>query len=173
MWLRVLIGAGIGLIGGGLLGWLGKCRTGACPLTSNPFSGALFGVIIGVLLAMAIGASCSRSSGDKDGISSAADFETRVLKAGKPVLVDFYADWCGPCRTLSPVLEDLGRQYQGKADVVKVNVDNASEIAGRYNIQAIPTVILFVNGNVAGRWPGVMDASVYRQALNKAINSRG
>ena len=168
MWIRVLIGAGIGLIGGGLLGWLGKCRSGACPLTSNPFSGAFFGAIIGVLIAMAFGTGCSRS-GDKDRITTIEEFETRVLQADKPVLVDFTAPWCGPCRTLSPVIENLAKQYQGKADVVKINVDKAPEIANRHKIQSIPTVILFVNGKVTGRWTGVMDASVYIQALDKAI----
>ena len=78
-----------------------------------------------------------------------ADFEAAVLKSDVPVLVDFWAPWCGPCRAISPVVEAIGEEYAGKVTVAKVNVDNNSEIAGKYEIRAIPTILIFKGGTVA------------------------
>ncbi len=81
-------------------------------------------------------------------------FEQEVLKSDVPVLVDFWAPWCGPCRMLSPSLEELGRELGDTAKVVKVNVDEEPELAAKYGIMSIPTVIAFKSGQAAGKTIG-------------------
>jgi len=78
-----------------------------------------------------------------------ASFESDVLNASAPVLVDFWAEWCGPCRMIAPVLEDLAKEYAGKLKIVKVNVDENSESAATYGVRGIPTLLLFKNGQLA------------------------
>ncbi|HWV98821.1 MAG TPA: thioredoxin [Candidatus Acidoferrum sp.] len=77
-----------------------------------------------------------------------ASFEAEVLKSAQPVLVDFWATWCGPCKMLGPVLEEIASEQAGRAKVVKVNVDENQGLAQRYGIQAIPTLLYFANGEV-------------------------
>ncbi|MDA2963430.1 MAG: thioredoxin [Actinomycetota bacterium] len=77
-----------------------------------------------------------------------ATFETEVLKSSGPVLVDFWAEWCGPCRAVSPILEEISHEYGNKLKIVKLNTDNESAIAIKYGITSIPAMYLFVNGEV-------------------------
>lgn len=83
-------------------------------------------------------------------------FESEVLKNDKPVLVDFYADWCGPCKMLAPVVEELADEYADSIKVVKVNVDEADEVAANYAVMSIPTLILFKNGEDVKKTVGVL-----------------
>ena len=76
------------------------------------------------------------------------NFEEEVLKSEKPVLVDFWATWCGPCKMLAPVISEIAEEYEGKVKVGKVNIDNEKELAVRYHISSIPTLMLFKNGEV-------------------------
>ena len=86
-------------------------------------------------------------------------FEQDVLKAEGPVLVDFWAEWCGPCKMIAPVLEELADEYQGKLKVCKMDVDANTETAPRYGIRGIPTLIVFNNGDVAGTQVGAVSKS--------------
>jgi thioredoxin 1 len=92
-------------------------------------------------------------------------FETQVLKAEKPVLVDFWAPWCGPCRLVSPVVESLGEKHGEKIAVAKVNTDENQQLAMRYSIFSIPTLIVFHNGREAARLVGYMPEQVMEERL--------
>ena len=83
-------------------------------------------------------------------------FEPDVLKSDVPVLVDYWAEWCGPCKALAPLLEDLAKDYGGKLKIAKVNVDENQQLARKYNIKAIPTLMLFKAGNVQASKLGMM-----------------
>lgn len=93
-------------------------------------------------------------------------FEAMVLQAKRPVLVDFYADWCGPCQRLTPVLEQLAAENP-KATIVKVNVDHNPELAARYGVEAIPSLKLFKNGAVAGEMVGLASRSELERLLQR------
>jgi thioredoxin 1 len=96
-------------------------------------------------------------------------FNTEVKSSKLPVLVDFYADWCGPCRSLSPVIEKLAKKYEGKLKVCKINVDEADEIAGTYNVSSIPTVMLFQNGRVVDQFLGALPEPLIEDFIKKNI----
>ena len=96
-------------------------------------------------------------------------FKQEVLEADGSVLVDFWAPWCGPCQMLAPVLEELAEENQGSVKVVKVNVDEAQEVAADYQIQAIPTVVLFRNGQEASRQTGVAGKDDLQKMISEAV----
>lgn len=111
----------------------------------------------------------SSAQSDIRRITTAEHFDTAVLKAPGPVLVDFYADWCGPCRRLAPVLEALAGEYESQAVFVRVNVDQAGPLARRYGVSGIPDVRIFRQGQVVAKIVGLNGAEKYRAALNTAI----
>ncbi len=98
------------------------------------------------------------------------EFDTEVLNAGVPVLVDFYADWCGPCHAVAPTIEALSNEYAGKVKFVKVDVDANQEVASRYEIMSIPTIMLFENGKIEDSIVGAYPASVYKQHIERALS---
>jgi len=92
-----------------------------------------------------------------------SNFQEEVLGSSIPVLVDFWATWCGPCRMLAPILDQIAEKYEGRLKVGKVNIDQEPELAGRFEVMAIPTVILFKDGKAVDSFMGVRDrASVER-----------
>jgi len=152
----ILVGATLGA----LLGYF-KFRT------------PIFGAILGACMGAVVFRFAVVGPGAVGGVASAAQFDEQVLSAGGPVLVDFYADWCGPCRKLAPTIKALADEYEGRAKVVKVNVDDGRQIAARYGIRSIPTVILFVGGEPVARTTGCRPASEYRRMLDDALAAQG
>jgi len=98
------------------------------------------------------------------------EFDTEVLKSNVPVLVDFYADWCGPCHAIAPTIEALSSEFEGKIKFVKVDVDANQEVASRYEIMSIPTIMLFENGKVEDSIVGAYPATVYKQHIEQALS---
>ena len=100
-------------------------------------------------------------------ITNTAEFD--AIKDNGVVLVDFYADWCGPCKMISPILEELAKEYEGKVTIVKVNVDENGDIAGRYGVMSIPNLVLFKNGDVVKQVVGFQPKNQLQSLLNSAI----
>jgi len=165
-----MIGGAIGLLIGAAVGQLLKARGGTCPLTCNPIGGALFGAVLGAALVGSFGASgrASMILANVTGIASAAELDAKVAARG-PVLVDFYTDSCSYCAKLAPTISTLAQQYLGRADVVKVNASDIPELANRYGIQGVPTVLLFAGGKEVDRWVGVKGIEEYQAALDASV----
>lgn len=100
---------------------------------------------------------------------STDNFEQEVLGADVPVLVDFWAAWCGPCRMVAPVLEELAEQMEGKVRIAKVNVDENQDIAVKFQVSSIPTFILFKDGEAADRMLGAMPKGAFEQFIDRHI----
>jgi thioredoxin 1 len=96
-------------------------------------------------------------------------FESEVLGSDIPALVDFWASWCGPCRAIAPVVEELAEQYAGKLKVAKLNVDESPKTPGQYGIRAIPTLIIFKDGKVADQITGAVSKSHLEAAITKQL----
>ncbi len=90
---------------------------------------------------------------------SDADFNETVVKSGTPVLVDYWAEWCGPCKMIAPILDEVGKEYSGKLKVAKLNIDDNPKTPGEYGIRGIPTLILFKGGNVEATKVGALSKS--------------
>jgi thioredoxin 1 len=99
-----------------------------------------------------------------------ANFETEVLKADLPVLVDFYADWCGPCRSMAPIVDEITKEYDSKLKVCKLNIDDNPESAGKYGVMSIPTFIIFQKGEVVEQIVGGKSKEDFKQFIDKQLN---
>jgi len=180
--MRSLLGLAIGGSLGAFIGWKGRCETGACPLMSNPYIGGIYGALLGALFAGLL--SCSSqpavrqsSEGSKAKVAtqvtqsniinlgSERDFGKTVQESAVPVLVDFWAAWCGPCRMQGPILEQLANQQGDRVRIVKVNVDDMEALARQFDIRGIPTLIVFDQGKEKNRLIGVQSLDTLKKAL--------
>jgi len=158
------------LAGGGFgaaLGYFGKCSSGTCPLTSTWWRGAIYGAVLGGLFYFISGSNpafMNKSSANVKLIKE-GEFDAEVVRSPLPVVVDFYATWCGPCKRLSPMLDELAGPLTNKIKFVKINVDEAPNLSQRFGIQAIPTLLFFKNGNVADKLIGLPSEDALKKRL--------
>ena len=89
----------------------------------------------------------------------------KLIGSGTPVLVDFYADWCGPCKAMAPAIQEVGKEVEGKARVIKVNIDKNQGAANQYNVRAVPTFIIFKHGQAVWRHAGMIDKNTLEKQL--------
>ena len=104
-------------------------------------------------------------------VSDTKTWEIDVMNSNVPVFVDFWAEWCGPCRMVSPVVEELSNDYDGKVKFVKVNVDEANELASKYNVFSIPTLAIFNKGQLVSQQVGAASKDSYKNMIEKALGS--
>jgi thioredoxin 1 len=169
--IKLALGAGLGA----LLGHFGKCNSGTCPLTANWKRGATYGAVLGLMFHFAAGGGSYEPPKHVKAIA-AAEFDAEVTQAGKPVVVDFFATWCGPCKALSPRLDKLAGEFGDRIKFVSVNIDQAQALAAKFNVQSVPTLLFFgPDGKLADASVGLLSADVLRvklEALTKTTVSR-
>ena len=140
---------------------------------------SVFALTLGLLVAAVVGSGCGKSSDRPEAnatnvvILSEANFQNEVIAAPQPVLVDFWAPWCGPCRTIGPIVNELAKDFDGRAKVAKVNVDDAPALAQRFGIQGIPTLLIFRDGRVVDQVTGVVPKRELTAKLDKVIADSG
>ena len=98
-----------------------------------------------------------------------ADFETAVVQSDIPVLVDFWAPWCGPCKMIAPILDEIAPEFSGKAKIVKINVDDNQLVAGQFGVRSIPTLLLFKNGQLAATQVGALPKNQLAAFINQHL----
>lgn len=164
----------VGCLIGALLGHYGKCSSGTCPLTSTWWRGAIYGGVLGLLLAVtspALSSSEMNQSTKSVKHIAESEFDAEVLKANMPVVVDFYATWCGPCQELAPILDKQADEFSGKIKFVKVNVDEAPAMAKRFASEGIPTLLFFRRGKVVNSLLGRPPTEMLRSSLQSLAAS--
>jgi len=163
--LPVIFVLGGGLVGAAL-GYFGQCSSGTCPLTSTWWRGAIYGAVMGLIFYFVSGRSGAAEEASKNVRAiKEADFESEVVHAPLPVVVDFYAPWCGPCRKLSPMLDKLAGPLSDKIKFVKINVDDASRLAQQFQIEGVPALLFFKSGKVVDSVVGLPSADELKTRL--------
>jgi thioredoxin len=150
----LLAGGGIGAA----LGYFGKCSSGTCPLTSTWWRGAIYGAVVGSVFYFISGGSTPAAMNEStENVKRIGEnqFDAEVDQSPSLVVADFYATWCGPCKILSPKLDQLAGSFIHRIQFVKINVDEAPALSERFDIQGIPTLLFFKNGKVVDRIVGL------------------
>lgn len=159
--LKLILGAGLGA----LLGYFGQCSSGTCPLTANWKRGAMYGAFLGLMVHFAAGNGVYQHPKHIKAIA-ATEFAAEVTQAGKPVVVDFYAPWCGPCKTLAPRLDQLAAEFGAQIKFVSVNLDQAPALAQELNVPGVPTLLFFsAEGKLVETSVGLLPAEALRTKL--------
>jgi thioredoxin 1 len=168
---RILLGVLIGGLIGAVLGYFGKCSSGSCPLTANPYRGAIYGAVMGALLVSVFARTPKQAEESSNivHINSEDDFKARVLDVNRICLVDLFSNHRPPCRVLAPIISSLADRYAGKVTVCKVNVDRAPVVAGQYGARVIPTVLIINNGKEIKRLVGLQSETEYIVLLDKLV----
>jgi len=195
---RILLGVLIGGLVGAGLGYFGKCSSGVCPLTANPYRGAIYGAVLGALLTSVFWPKSQENTRGSNvvHVNSESDLNAKVLKENRsglvesltkesflqkvfnyeqnkewkfegklPCIIDFYADWCRPCKMVEPILQELAQEYQGKLNIYRVDTQAQQELAAAFGVQSIPS-ILFVPLNDK---PQMAIGALPKKTLKKAI----
>lgn len=184
---RAIAGLVLGGAAGALMGYMGSCSDGTCPLTATPWRGALFGGLLGLAVSLSLaggrgsgaakrspraapegGTPAAADAGPAE-LTGPADFKARVEDAKGLVAVDFHSRGCGWCRKLAPVLDKLAGEYAGRVAFVKVDVDAQQDLAGRFGVEGLPTVIIFKDGRKAETVVGFRTEDELRGILDKRL----
>lgn len=161
--IKLLVGAALGAA----LGYFGQCNSGTCPLTANWKRGAIYGAVLGLMFHFASGGATGAYQPPKNVKAIAeADFDAEVLAAGQPVVVDFFATWCGPCKALAPRLDKLAGEFGDRVKFVSVNIDQAQSLATRFKVEGVPTLLFFGrDGKITDASVGLVSAETLRAKL--------
>jgi thioredoxin 1 len=167
------------LIGGGVgagLGYFGRCNSGGCPLTANWRRGAIYGAVVASLFYLISGQSGNSSEMNQSTPNvkhiTDSDFNAEVAQSTLPVVVDFYATWCGPCRQLAPTMDSLADQYAGKIKFVKVNVDESPKVAQQFQVEGIPMLLYFKDGKPTDTSVGLLTKADLIRHLDSLIQTQ-
>jgi len=159
--------------GGVVIGYLASlvlCRTGSCPITSNRGIMMVLGGLLGLYSAGAARGVASAHVSTLEALTTTEQFDKALAQADTPVLVDFSATWCGPCRALAPVLEKMRDQWSGRVRFYTVDVDASPQLAQRFGVDGFPTVVLFTKGQEADRVEGNLP-DLIRDAMTKVTTA--
>ncbi|UYW02614.1 thioredoxin [Flavobacterium agricola] len=146
-----------GLLAGYLYWYFIGCQSGSCTITSNPKNSTLYGGLMGGLI-------FSLFKREKKMMT----FE-EIINQDKPVLVDFFATWCGPCKMQAPVLEEVKQRIGDQVSIIKIDVDQNQAVAAQYQVRSVPTLIIFKNGKIVWRQAGVFPANELERLLKENL----
>jgi thioredoxin 1 len=199
---KILLGVLIGGTIGAVLGYLGKCSSGTCPLTANPYRGAIYGAIVGALLASALSIQPKEKPEGSDivHIKNKSDSNFEVVEANGsnlmesltketflqkvfnyeqnkewkfegevPCIVDFYADWCGPCKMVEPILQELAQEYQDKINIYRVDTEAEPELAAAFGIQSIPSLLFVPLNDKPQMAAGALPKETLKQVIKEVL----
>jgi|GEM_PF-165418 thioredoxin 1 len=169
----LILSLAIGAVLGGVLGSFGRGRSGLWFPFANWMRGAYFGAVTAALINFCLavpGNSYPHAKNVK--LIAEADFDTEVTRAGQPVVVDFFATWCGPCRMLAPVLDTMAGEYHGRVKFVSLDLDHSRTLAEKFSVHAIPT-LLFIgkDGKIVDTTLGVLSEDELREKLQSLLAS--
>ncbi len=164
------------LLGGALgaaLGHFGKCTSGICPLTANWWRGALYGAVLGLLFHAVASRNSPNLAESTPNVRLIREeqFGAEVAQAAGPVVVDFFATWCGPCKRLSPMLDDLAGPLTNKVKFLKLDVDQSASLARQFEVEGVPTLLFFRNGAMVNKIVGLPRRDVLKSKLEALVSS--